>query len=94
MYGTVHKTLVQIPTQLYLDNAQVEVLKWSVKSHMFPIEHLWDELGRRVYGHNVTSKVELEDALIAEYNAIHQHSYSMRRRARALIQAEGRATRY
>ena len=58
-----------IPTQLYLDNAQVEVLKWPAKSpDMSPIEHLWDELGRRVYGHNVTSKAEFEDTLIAEYN--------------------------
>ena len=49
-----------IPTQLYLDNAQVEVLKWPAKSHdMFPIEHLWDDLGRRVYGHNFKARLSL-----------------------------------
>ena len=87
-----------IPTQLYLDNAQVKVLKWQAKSpDMSPIEDIWEELGQRVYVYNVTSKAELEDVLIAEYNDIPQQfirtlTNSKRQRVRALIHA--RATRY
>jgi len=61
---------------------------------MSPIEHLWDELKRKVYArpHPAAKVQQLEDAVIEEWNAIPQafianFVQSMRHRCVALINA-------
>ena len=78
-----------------------EIMDWPPYSpDMSPIEHLWDELGRRVEAnHQPTTVVELERALEVEWNAIPQLFLrnlinSMRNRVHACIGARGAHTRY
>ena len=49
-------------------------LDWPVNSpYLNPIEHIWDELGRRVYRHNPPQTlVQLRQRLIQEWNNIHK----------------------
>jgi len=68
---------------------------------MSPIEHVWDELKRRVYARPLppVNVQQLEDAVIEEWHAIPQAFIanlirSMRRRCVALINARGGFTRY
>jgi transposase len=91
-----------IATRQHLQNANVNVLDWPAKSpDLNPIEHLWDNLDkklrqRRQQPGNVQ---QLRQALVAEWNAIHQPDIgtlvnSMRRRCQAVIDAQGGHTRY
>jgi hypothetical protein len=66
-----------------------------------PIEHLWDELGRRVPHHQNPPETlhELRDALEHEWNNtpqvfIQRLIVSMRRRCEAVVAARGGHTRY
>jgi hypothetical protein len=66
-----------------------------------PIEHLWDELGRRVrHRQNPPETLqELRDALVHKWNNIpqaftHRLIGSMRRRFEAVVAARGGHTRY
>ena len=83
-----------------LEHHRIALLDWPAKSpDMSPIEHLWDELGRRVRKRNILNVRELRQALIEEYNAIDQHIIanliaSMRRRVSSLIDARGGHTHY
>ena len=80
----------------------VQVLDWRQYSpDLNPIEHLWDELDRRVRKHvNVPNNVaQLQLALIQEWNNIPQRTIdnlvrSMVRRVRAATAARGGHTRY
>ena len=76
------------------------MLDWPAKSpDMSPIEHLWDDLGRRVRKRNLANVRELTEALIEDYNNIDQQVIaelisSMRRRVSSLIDARDGHTRY
>jgi transposase len=64
-----------------------------------PIENLWDELGRRVQKHHVSSKTQLKEILQKEWNAIEPECClklveSMPRRLRAVQETHGYATKY
>lgn len=64
-----------------------------------PIENLWDELGRRVQKHHVTSKTQLREILQREWNAIEPECClklvdSMPKRLRAVQETRGYATKY
>lgn len=91
----------RITTQ-FLQANQINVLDWPPLSpDMSPIEHVWDELGRRVYARNPPPQTiqQLQQALIAEWNNLPQQRISnkilsMRRRCNACIQANGSYTRY
>jgi hypothetical protein len=68
---------------------------------MNPIEHLWDELGRRIRNRQNApiTLLELENALLEEWRQIPQENIrrlirSMPRRCAALIQARGGPTKY
>jgi len=37
---------------------------------MNPIEHLWDEIGRKIRTHNVKNMQQLKNAILTEWNAI------------------------
>jgi len=89
-------------TMDFLNFHHIRVLPWPAMSpDLNPIEHLWDELGRRV--HNRINPPETLDqlrrALVAEWTNIPQAFIrnlidSMRRRCQAVIDARGGHTRY
>jgi transposase len=83
----------------FLNDNHLRTLPWPALSpDLSPIEHLWDELGRRVRnGLNPPETLdELRRALIQEWNNIPQAFIigSMRRRCQAVINARGGHTRY
>jgi hypothetical protein len=85
--------------QDFLNQNHIRVLPLS--PGLSPIEHLWDELGRRVrHRQNLTETLqELRDALVHEWNNIPQVFIqrlicSMRRRCEAVVAARGGHTRY
>lgn len=66
---------------------------------MNPIEHLWDELGRRLKKRHIRSKSELKTALEEEWAQIQPSVTkklveSMPRRMKAVINSKGNATSY
>ena len=88
--------------QDFLNQNHIRVLPWPALSpDLSPIEHLWDELGRRVrHRQNPPETLqELRDALVHEWNNIPQAFIqrligSMRRRCEAVVAARGGHTRY
>lgn len=88
-------------TTLFLQQNNVNVLEWPARSpDMSPIEHLWDELGRRVrQRHNTDTRQQLVQALTQEWQQIPQQTIrnlirSMRRRLQACIRNNGGHTSY
>lgn len=85
-----------------LQQAGIQTLDWPSRSpDLNPIEHAWDELGRRLNNgqHTPTSLAELQQALVREWNGMPQYVIrrlvtSMRRRCQAVIDARGGHTRY
>ncbi len=76
-------------------------MQWpAISPDMNPIEHIWDELGRRVRKRYVLNTVdELANALVREWNnlpnaLIQTYVNSMRRRIGCLITANGGHNRY
>lgn len=86
----------------FLDEVGIRRLEWpSCSPDLNPIEHLWDELKRRVRHRLIRPETlaELRLALNEEYEAIPQEKIinlidSMPRRLRAVIAARGGHTRY
>ena len=86
----------------HLANLGIAVLPWPSKSpDLNPIEHLWDQLERRVRArqHPPTNLAELCRALQEEWDAIpaervRRLTVSMRRRCLAVMAANGGHTRY
>ena len=79
-------------TQQFVNQNGVHVLPWPALSpDMNPIEHIWDELGRRVRSRaGINNLNDLRNALIQEWNniphdVIHRYVRSMRRRINACI---------
>ena len=88
-------------TQARLAAANVNVMQWPANSpDMNPVEHIWDELGRRVRRRHALQTVnELANALVREWNnlpnqLIQRYVNSMRRRIEAFIRARGGHNRY
>ena len=88
--------------QDFLNQNHIRVLPWPALSpNLSPIEHLWDELGRRVrHCQNLPETLqELPEVLVHEWNNIPQAFIqqligSMRRRCEAVVAARGGHTRY
>ena len=86
----------------YFQAHNIDVFPWPAFSpNLNPIEHLWDELDRRVRRRdNPPSSVpELEQALLQEWNNIPQMTVnnlinSMTRRVQSALDANGGHTRY
>lgn len=85
----------------FLQENDIAVMPWpSLSPDMAPIEHAWDELGRRVReGSRPNNLQDLEQALHREWAQIPQAFFqrlvdSMRRRCMACVDAEGGHTRY
>lgn len=88
-------------TRRFLANNNVNVLDWpAISPDLNPIEHIWDELGRRVRTHYVINTVhDLSAALQAEWNNLPAHYIqryvdSMRRRILTCIGQYGGHMRY
>lgn len=89
-------------TTAYLEQQNIDVLDWPPYSpDLSPIEHLWDQLGRRVSRRvpPPRNRQELVDALHQEWANIPQDNVrrlirSMRRRCVACLDANGGNTRY
>ena len=87
-------------TQDYLRQEHVTTLPCpSLSPDLSPIEHLWDQLGRRVTGHNPRTCDQLQAAILQEWDNIPQTRItrlvgSMRSRCNAIIAARGGHTRY
>ncbi|VDI11317.1 Hypothetical predicted protein [Mytilus galloprovincialis] len=85
-----------------LENNHIRVLPWPAMSpDLSLIEHLWDELGRRIRNSQNTPETlaQLRTALFGEWNNIPQDFIrrlidSMRRRCQAVINARGGHTRH
>ena len=86
----------------FLNFHHIRVLPWPAMSpDLNPIEHLWDELGRRVRSRLNPPETldQLRRALVAEWTNIpidfvRNLIRSMRRRCQAVINARGGHTRY
>ncbi|KAL4224672.1 hypothetical protein ACF0H5_015369 [Mactra antiquata] len=88
-------------TTAFLANNNVNVLPWPALSpDLNPIEHIWDEIGRRARNnHQINSIHDLRQALLLEWQAIpndviRHYVNSMRRRILACINSNGSHTRY
>ena len=88
--------------QDFMNQNYIRVFPWPALSpDLSPIEHLWDELCRRVRHLQNSSETlqELRDALVHEWNNIPQAFIqqligSMRRRCETVVAARGGHTRY
>ena len=71
-------------------------LDWPDNSpYLNPIEHIWDELGRRVFRHNPPQTlVQLRQRMIQEWNSIHKKQSEDVFRACVSVNAHGGHTRY
>ena len=86
----------------FLGQNNVQVLPWPAFSpDLSPIEHLWDQLGRRVFDgrHNFNNRQQLIQTLNREWEAIPPYKIqrlirSLRRRCQATIDVNGGHTRY
>ena len=58
----------------YLQTNSIDVLDWPLSPDLSPIEHLWDELGRRVYLRDPppNNANELRNILLQELQRIPQ----------------------
>lgn len=86
----------------FLQQHQVTRMDWPARSpDLNPIEHLWDELGRRTRAHlppgaNLEALANLlqQEWLAIPQNILHNLIRSMRQRCQACIDANGGHTRY
>ena len=90
-----------LTTANFLAQNNVNVLPWlALSPDMNPIEHIWDELGRRVRtNHQINNVQDLTRALQLEWQAlpnvlIRRYVNSMRQRICACIASNGGHTRY
>ena len=89
-------------TRQFLEQSEIRVLDWPGQSpDLNPIEHLWDELGRRVHRRMPPPKNERElmNFLQTEWNLIPREYYrnlikSMNNRIEAVNAANGNVTPY
>ena len=89
-------------TRTFFDDSDIILMKWPGQSpDLNPVEHLWDELERRVRKREPPAKSETELAMILQEewekipNTIFQKLIlSMNSRVKAVKQAKGYATKY
>lgn len=88
--------------QGYLQEVGIPVMQWPARSpDLNPIEHLWDQLKRKVRSRDPAPATlqELQDAVIEEWDRIPQEEVlklvrSMRERMEDVIRARGGNTRF
>ena len=83
-------------TMDFLQQNNVNLMEWPALSpDLSPIEHVWDELGRRLRRRHARPETlqQLEDAIMEEWanipvDVLARNIHSMRRRCRAVINAK------
>lgn len=93
---------VAATTRAYIQDVGIVAMEWPARSpDLNPIEHIWDELKRRVRERNPapTRIQDLQAAIQEEWEAIPQETIrkiirSMKNRLRAVIKARGGNTHY
>jgi transposase len=84
----------------FLQEKKVEKLPWVAQSpDLNPIEHLWDEMGRKMKEQKVQNKQELRELVVEVWKSISSSVTqklvnSMGRRIREVIKNKGGSTRY
>lgn len=84
----------------YMEKAKIRLLEWPSQSpDLNPIEHLWEELERRIRSENYSNTTKLWEALQREWLKIPLERLeklvdSMQSRCKAVIAAKGFATKY
>ena len=89
-------------TKTFFDDSNINLMKWPGQSpDLNPIEHLWDELERRIRKQKPPPKNEAElfRLLQTEWEKIPENVYqnlilSMNDRVKAVLKAKGYATKY
>ena len=89
-------------TTQFLTANNVNVMEWpSMSPDLSPIEHIWDELDRRVRArpNQSTDLPQLQATLLQEWNnlpnnIVRRYILSMRNRCRTVINSNGGHTRY
>ena len=87
-------------THGWFKEKKINLMEWPAQSpDLNPIEHLWEELSRRLQGHKFKKEVDLMDAIGREWKKIPVDRIiklvdSMPSRCRAVIKAKGFATKY
>ena len=91
-----------IVTRDYLEQNYINTMEWPPMSpDLNPIEHLWDEIQRRINNDNErpNNAIELRDAIIRAWQTIPRRFInrliqSMNRRCEEVVNANGGHTRY
>ena len=84
----------------FLDRVKVNLIRWPIRSpDLNPIEHLWEELERRVRTRKFTNEDDFFEALRREWLNIPEQRLqklveSMPARCLAVMRAKGYATKY
>lgn len=87
-------------TTAFLRRNRVNVLPWPAKSpDLNPIENVWAEMTRRVYGQQPQNLQQLRQRIVQVWNGLPQGFFrnfilSMRARCQAVVRANGGYTRY
>ena len=97
--ASIHKSKL---TMKFFENSEINLMKWPGQSpDLNPIEHLWDELERRIRKQKPPPKSEAElfRLLQKEWEEIPESVYqnlilSMNNRVKAVLTAKGYATKY
>src|SRR6185312_3255214 len=97
--ASIHKSRL---TMNFFANSEISLMKWPGQSpDLNPIEHLWDELERRIRKQKPPPKTEAElfRLLQTEWEQIPKNVYqnlilSMNNRVKAVLKAKGYATNY
>ena len=83
-----------------MNEKKIETLKWPAFSPDFnPIEHIWDELERRMKKHHPSNREELKEMPLKEWNSIGVNVTeklvdSVPNRLYECVRAHGYPTRY
>ena len=86
----------------FFNQNNVNRIPWPALSpDLSPIEHLWDELSRRIHNGNqqINTVAQLRQVLVREWNnlpnaLVQRYVNSMRRRIQVCIQVNGGFTQY
>jgi hypothetical protein len=94
------KHTARIVKEFLASQPRFKVMQWPAQSpDLNPIEHLWEEVGRRLKKHMIRNAAELREKIVEEWNLI-THDVtanlvaSMPRRVAEVLRRKGQTTKY